>query len=169
MSSASEQREAVQEALRAGEFESTDFGSPEHGAVVELLMCEHLGLTFEDGVATDARTDDGQAVQIKACRVEHSNGAEGTVPGRWDVWSEGLVHLLADDGMYLLVVYDGDFDPAEVGPEDFEEYVVAWRFVTAAEFGEIVSGYSWHDGQRPSKGRKARVFWTDVFDREVVA
>lgn len=167
--SATDQREAVQEALRTGEFESTGFGSPEHGTVVELLMCEHLGLTFVDGPVVDARDSDGTPIQVKACQVEHSNGGDETVPGRWDAWSEALVHLLADGGMYLLVVYDGDVDPAEVRPEDFEDYVVAWRFLEAAEFGALIGPDSWHDGNRPSKGERARVFWTSVFDRDEVA
>lgn len=165
---ATEQREAVQQSLRNGEFDSTAFGSPEHGTVVELLMCEHLGLTFVDGAVADALDSDGGEWQIKACQLEHSNGGGQTVPGRWDAWSETLLHLLADDGGYLLVVYDGDMDPAEVTPDDFKDYVLAWRFVDAEEFGGLISPDSWHDGGRPSKGEKARVFWTDVFDREKV-
>lgn len=164
MSSVSDQREAVQQSLRSGEFESTSFGSPEHGTVVELLMCEHLGLAFEDGAVADARDSDGTPVQIKACQRQHSNGGDETVPGRWDAWSETLIHLLADGGQYLLVVYNGDMDPAEVTPEDLDEYVLAWRFMDAEDFGGHIGTDAWHDGSRPSKGQKARVFWTDVFD-----
>ncbi|AGC65569.1 hypothetical protein K745_gp44 [Haloarcula hispanica virus PH1] len=166
MSAATERRESVQEAMRTGEFGTTDFGSPEHGAVVELLMCEHLGLTFVDGVSVDARTSEGEPVQIKACQLEHANGGDETVPGRWDAWSETLLHLLADDGQYLLVVYDGEMDPSEVSPDDLDDYILAWRFVSAVDFGGLIDPDAWHDGGRPSKGRKGRVFWTDVFDRE---
>lgn len=167
--SAETEREAVQQALRSGEFEATKFGSPEHGTVVELLMCEHLGLAHEDGTVADARASDGRPIQVKACQDEHANGGDERVPGRWDAWSETLLHLLADGGMYLLVVYDGDQDPAEVGPGDFEEYVLAWEFVDAEEFGQLIEPDAWHDHNRPSKGQRARVFWTAVFDREVVA
>jgi len=161
---ATERRESVQQSLRTGEFDTTTFGSPEHGTVIELLMCEHLGLTFVDGPVADARTSDGTPVQIKACRREHSNGGDETVPGRWDAWSETLIHLLADDGQYLLVVYGGEHDPAEVTPDDMGEYVLAWKFVSAEEFGGLIGPDSWHDGSRAAKGEKARVFWTDVFE-----
>lgn len=164
MSRASEKREHVQQSLQNGEFDTTSFGSPEHGTVVELLMCEHLGLTFEDGAFVDARDSDGTPIQIKACQREHSNGGDQTVPGRWDAWSKALVHLLADGGMYLLVVYDGDADPSEVSPDDMGDYILAWRFLTAEDFGALIPAKSWHDGNRPSKGRRARVFWTNVFD-----
>ncbi|ALJ99705.1 hypothetical protein BGV91_gp42 [Haloarcula californiae icosahedral virus 1] len=161
---ATERREAVQQSLRTGEFDQSGFGSPEHGSVVELLMCEYLGLTFVDGPVSDARASDGTPIQIKACQREHSNGGGQTVPGRWDAWSETLLHLLADGGQYLLVVYDGDQDPAEVTPENLDEYVLAWRFMDADEFGAHIGPDAWHDGNRPSKGKKARVFWNRVFD-----
>jgi len=168
--SATDEREEVQQALRSGNFDTTDFGSPEHGQVVELLMCEHLGLTYADGPVADARDSDGHTpIQIKACQREHANGGDETVPGRWDAWSETLLHLLHDDGLYLLVVYDGDQDPAEVTPADLDDYVLAWKFVDAAEFGELIEPDAWHDGGRPSKGQRARVFWTDVFERDEVA
>jgi len=159
-----ERREHIQTKMRNGEFGTTDFGSPEHGCMVELLMCEYLGLSFTDGVVADARTSDGVPVQIKACQVEHSNGGDETVPGRWDAWIETLLHLLADDGQYLLVVYDGDVDPSEVTMDEFEDYVLAWRFMDAADFGALIGPDAWHDASRPSKGKKGRVFWTDVFD-----
>lgn len=167
--SATEQRESVQQSLRSGEFDQTGFGSPEHGTVVELLMCEYLGLSYVDGPVADAHSEDGQPIQTKACRAEHSNGSGQTVPGRWDAWSETLLHLLADGGQYLLVVYDGSMDPAEVTPDDLDEYILAWRFVDAEDFGALIDPDAWHDGSRPSKGQRARIFWTDVFDREVVA
>ncbi|AFD02319.1 putative protein 38 [Haloarcula hispanica icosahedral virus 2] len=154
----------LQDRIESGEHATTEFGSPEHGKVVELLMCDYMGLDYEDGQFTDSRTSDGTPVQIKACQYEHSNGGDETVPGRWDAWSEALLHLLADDGQYLLVVYDGDIDPCEVDPEDFESYVLAWRFVSAEDFGALIDPDAWHDGNRPSKGQKARVFWSDVFD-----
>lgn len=167
--SATAERERIQQQIESGEYQTTEHGSPEHGEVIELLMCEHLGLDYEDGVAADARDSDGTPIQIKACRREHSNGGDETVPGRWDAWSESLVHLLHDGGQYLLVVYDGDTDPSAVGPDDLDGYVLAWRFVSAEDFGELIDPDAWHDGDRPSKGDRARVFWTDVFDAEEVA
>lgn len=161
---AADRREAVQESLRTGDFETTDFGSPEHGNVIELLMCEYLGLEYVDGASVDARDSDGRAWQIKACQEEHSNGGDQTVPGRWDVWSEGLVDLLHDNGGYLLVVYDDDVRPEDATVENLDEYVLAWKFMDADEFGGLIDTDSWHDGGRPSKGERARVFWTDVFD-----
>lgn len=155
--------EEYQQTLRSGEAETTDFGSPEHGTVVELLMCDHLDLDHNDGPYIDA-WDNGRATQIKACQVEHSNGGDDTVPGRWDAWSEGLIHLLADDGQYLLVVYDGDTDPADVDADDIGDYIRAWRFVDADEFGRVIEDDAWHDGNRASKGQRARVFWTEFFE-----
>jgi len=153
-----------QDTLASDDHDSTAFGSPEHGTVVELLMCDYLGLDHVDGAAVDARDSDGTPIQIKGCRREHSNGGDETVPGRWDVWSETLLHLLADDGMYLLVVYNDDIEPLSVAPDNFEDYVLAWRFVSAVDFGALISPDSWHDGGREIKGDRARVFWTDVFD-----
>lgn len=158
-----EEREAIQQSLRTGEFDSTAFGSPENGRVVELLMCEHLDLDVVDGPVADARDSDGTPIQIKACQREHANGGGETVPGRWDVWSEPLLRLMADGGRYLLVVYDGDQDPAEVTHADLEDYILAWRVVTADAVGFLVDTNAWHEANRPSKGRKARIFWTDVF------
>lgn len=163
-SDAADRRETVQESLRTGEFETTSFGSPEHGTVIELLMCEYLGLTYVDGESVDGLDSDGRSWQIKACREEHSNGGDETVPGRWDVWSEGLLDLLHDDGGYLLVVYDGDVRPEDASVENLDEYVLAWKFVDAAEFGGHIDPGAWHEANRPSKGRRARVFWTDLFD-----
>jgi hypothetical protein len=161
---ATDRREEVQESLRTGTFERSGFGSPENGAIIELLMCEYLGLDYVDGTAADARDSDGTPIQIKACQRENSNGGDETVPGRWCAWSQSLLHLLADDGMYLLVVYDGEMDPAEVTPDQIDDYVLAWRFLTAQDFGALIDTDAWHDGGRPSKGDRARVFWTDVFD-----
>ena len=150
-----------------GGHDRTAFGSPEHGTVVELLMCDRDGLDYTDGEHIDARRD-GTSVQIKACQAEHANGGGKTVTGRWDAWSESLMHLLADDGEYLLVVYDGDVDPCDVDPEEIEDYVLASRYVDADEFGAAIDPDAWHDGQRPSKGDKARVFWTEFFDADEV-
>ena len=119
---------------------------------------------FVDGAVADAEDDDGERVQIKACRRRHSNGGDQTVPGRWDACEATLAELLVDGGKYLLVVYDGERDPAEVGLDDIGDYILAWRFVSAEEFSEIIDPGSWHEANRPSKGRKARVFWSDVFD-----
>jgi len=160
---ADQKLEDYQDALRSGDHEQTGFGSPEHGQVVELLMCDYLGLEYVDAEAADARTDDGTMVQIKACQREHENG-DGTVPGRWDAWSDSLLSLLYADGQYLLVVYDGESDAAEATVEDLDDYVLAWRFLGAEDFGELIGPDAWHDGGRPSKGNRARVFWTDVFD-----
>jgi hypothetical protein len=166
--SARDERESVQEALRSGDFETTNFGSPENGRVIELLLCEHLDLEYVDSESVDALSSDGQHIQTKACRYEHANGGEERVPGRWDVWREGVLSLLHDDGLFLLAVYDGDVDPAEVDRDDLDDYILAWRFVEARDLGALIDADAWHDGGRPSKGQRARVFWTDVFDREEV-
>ena len=57
----------VQDALESGEFDQTGFGSPEHGAVVELLMVDFFGFEWVDGKAIDARDSDDRLVQIMVC------------------------------------------------------------------------------------------------------
>jgi len=151
------------------DHEAGRFGAPDHGRLVERLVCERRDLAHEDGTAADARDVDGTPIQIKACRREHSNGATETVPGRWDAWSDGLLHLLADDGEYILVVYDGSFDAQDLTPEDVDDYLLASARLDAVTFGELVDGAAWHDHNRPSKGQRARVFWTAVFDRDTLA
>jgi len=162
--SASVRLQEVQTSLESGEFDRTGFGSPEHGAVIELLMADHFGFDWEDGRVADARDSDGIPIQIKACQVEHSNGGDRTTPGRWDAWRETLLHLLDENGMYLLVIYDGDVAPEDMTMDD----IVAWKFLVAEEFGSLIDDDAWHDHNRPSKGQRARVSWIHVFDRDEV-
>lgn len=161
--SAAEDLDRLQQQIVDGEIEQTSFGSPEHGRLVELMMCDYFGLEHTDLSDSDARDSDGRKWQIKGCRVEHSNGGDTTTPGRWDVWSDPLVSLLHDDGGYLLVVYNGDIEPGEVTRERFDDYILAWKFVDAADFGALIDPGAWHDGNR-DKGSKARLSWPHVFD-----
>jgi len=143
------------------------FGAPEHGAALETVACDVNGWEYVDGASADARNADGDGVQVKGCRVEHSNGGDETVPGRWDCWSEPLLHLLHDGGYYLVLVYDGEVDPDDMDADRCDEYVLASRLLTAQEFGQLIDPDSWHDAHR-DKGQRARVPWTSVFDREDV-
>jgi len=151
----------------AGE-EQARFGAPEHGEAIERVACERFGMEWIDGPNADGRTSDGIPVQIKACRVEHANGDDTTVPGRWDCWRDPLLSLLYDDGQYLLIVYDEDVDPEEATADDWDEYVLAASWLDAQEFGGLIGPDSWHDAHR-DKGQRARVPWTRVFEDSEVS
>lgn len=163
--SADADRRTIQQALETGDFDHTAHGSPEHGAVLELLFCERLDLEHVDGPYADARDQDGTPVQIKGCLVEHSNG-DRTTPGRWDIWSDTLLQLLADDGDILAAVRD-DRDAHTVTQDDFEDYIQAWKRLSAREFAGLIPGDAWHHAHR-EKGQRARLAWPYIFDAQQV-
>jgi len=137
--------------------------------------CAHLcAVAMEDVLDDLVPTVDGHAVDplvgdVDAEVVEHGPDAETGETGSHDPVEDGSGD--ANPGV------DADTTPSaptptptsstivdEDAPDDLDEYVLAWRFVDADEFGALIGPDSWHDGNRPSKGKKARVFWTDVFD-----
>lgn len=139
-------------------------GAPTWGELVERWAEEHLGLRIVDGTNYDARTSDGTPVQIKGCQRWTANGYEpdGTpkrTRGRFRLWETPLVHLLADDGLYLLVLYDEEADP-ESG-----EFVERFAFKEPVDVGQLAKG-KWSPGHRPGKGKQAKLPWPEVFDVE---
>jgi hypothetical protein len=89
---------------------------------MEALAVERHGLEPVPGDEVeepDARGTDGTPIEVKACRERIENGDEYGAAGRWFLRKRAHDALLAQDGCYLLVVYDGEADPLEVLRESF--------------------------------------------------
>ena len=169
---ASGRRETVQEQLETGEFDRQPFGSPEYGTVFELLACERYALEWIDGPIADAVTEAGDRVQIKACRLTHSNGPGRTAHGRWDLWRDTVDELLPDDEddadeWFLLGVYSGDVDPSDVTLDEWDEFVHQHALLHASEVAARIPRDAWHEAHR-GKGERARLSWPHVFDEDEV-
>lgn len=134
---------------------TTNGGAPTWGDAVERWAAEHLGLSLEDASSFDARTADGTPTQVKGCREQV--GDEYPRSGRFRLWSEELVHLLADDGLYLFVLYDEEADPSML------EFAERFKLVPASTAGELAGGYWSAGSHRPGKGRQAKVPWREVW------
>lgn len=131
-------------------------GLPTWGELVERWCCEHLGLRRKNGPNFDARTSDGTPVQIKGTQRRIENGNDYGTKGRFRLWSGPLLHLLADEGTYLFVLYDPEADP------ESEAFVERYAYRDPVTVGELADG-SWYDGHRSNKGRTAKVSWPEVF------
>lgn len=138
--------------------------APEYGEAVERAVCDLLGLRYTDGAHADAYTADGTPVQIKGTQRWVANGGDERARGRIHCWSESLLHLLHDGGMYLVAVYDPEaFDPIEDDPADADADALldTWAWVEPTTIGDLARE-KWHDAHRPGKGRRACIRWCDV-------
>jgi len=100
----------------------------------------------------------GTVVEIKAASAARSNGTRDT-PGHWYIKRDAHERLLADAGVYLLVVYD----PRPSTP------VVARVVIPASLLDEHLSG-RWYDVDDPGRTESevVQLSWTTLIDRDDV-
>ena len=75
--------------------------APRYGALAERHARERYDLTAERSAWHDARTEDGEPVEIKAATVQRATGR----PGRFRTFREPHRRLAHADGWYAFVAY----------------------------------------------------------------
>lgn len=145
--------------------------APDYGEAVEYALADKYDMEREDGSFTDARDGDGRPLQFKGTRPTISNGSKNR-DGCLTVWSQELLHILADGGNYLAALYDpAAFDPTEYDPNeddigdyvDVDEFLLAEKFLTPEDVADAAYNY-WGDAHRESKGQRARIPWSQLLD-----
>lgn len=139
--------------------------APTLGDLVEEWACERFDMEYVDEPHYDALDDDTK-VEVKGAQVWIQNGYKNGKPmrtrGRWKFWKASHADLIADDGDYLLVVYEED---------DGDITALAHQRVKAATITEYV-GDCWYDvrsnPRTASKGNPYRLSWAKVFDHDEV-
>ncbi|WP_227132357.1 hypothetical protein [Halorubellus salinus] len=123
-----------------------------HDAVADQLLTPTAVLPFGSVCLLEA----GTPVEIKACRLQTSNGEHSTTPGRW--FFKGRDdgqhhHLLERGGAYLLAVYRETPDGREV---------VQMLLLPASIVDELLAG-SWY-GTGRSEGYVAKLSWRTILE-----
>jgi|GEM_PF-3046424 len=145
----------------------TNGGAPTYGDDVEIAVAERFHLELIDAPFYDARAtgdtpklEAGTPIQIKGTQEKIRNGYDQHgnqqyTSGRLTFWREELLDLLADDGRYIVSVYQEDRDPAA------SNFLTHIRALTPEQVGEAAAG-GWHAAHRPVKGERAKVTWTKL-------
>lgn len=145
----------------------TNGGAPTFGDDVETAIAERFSLQLIDAPFYDARAtadtpklEAGTPIQIKGTQEKIRNGYgpkgnQAYTAGRLTFWREELLELLADDGRYVVTVYDGSKN------SDVSGFISHLRALTPEQVGTAADG-SWHPAHRPSKGDRAKVTWTKI-------
>jgi hypothetical protein len=142
---------------------ATNGNAPAYGEAVERAICKAYDLAYRDNHHADARTDDGRMVQIKGVQRWVKNGCNERTRGQITVWSETLLSLLDQDGVYVLAIYDPeahdlDDDPEDADPDALLEHV---EWVDPRKVGAVARDY-FAPAHRPSKGERAQFSWAKV-------
>ena len=136
--------------------------APTWGDLVEDWVGDAFGLEYVDESYYDFLDDDGTKVETKGAQVwinnGYRNGKQQRTRGRFKFWSGSHDELVAEDGDYILVVYEED--------DDGDINVLAVQRVKAATVTEFVGG-CWYDVRSnprvASKGDPYRLSWSKVF------
>ncbi|WP_157884764.1 hypothetical protein [Halorubrum aethiopicum] len=120
----------------------------------EKYLREKFELEEDHGSWYDARTSDGDEVEIKSCQYKYEDGELGC----FNIWSEQLTKLLLDDGYIALLVYVPTDPPAVLATQLLSNDEVS------AEDG--VSFRVTH----PTMGRKTlvRIPWTETISLDAI-
>lgn len=163
----SDSRRALTDGGAVAATSSTNGKAPTYGDHVEVAVAKRFDLELIDAPFYDARATNetpklkfGTPVQIKGTQSKIRNGYDANgnqkyTAGRLTFWREELLHLLEDDGRYVVAVYDDDRQAGEKG------FLDGIRALTPKEVGEV-AGDSWHPAHRPSKGERAKVNWKRI-------
>lgn len=129
----------------------------ETGAALRWKL-ERADLEHCDAYATPQSPDplqDGDPVEVKACRVTVSNGDSYGTKGRWWIHKTSHNRLLEERGYYALVLYDKI--PIDEGNR-WGLLAIGVALISARELDQLLPG---------SPGDVAKLRWDEVFSSYV--
>lgn len=140
--------------------------APHFGDLVQDWACDRFDMEFHDKSHYDALRPDGTKVEVRGAQVwiqnGYCNGDPTRTRGRFKFWSASHDDLAADDGVYLLIVYE----TVENDDGEDEINVLAFRWVNPATITEVV-GDCWYDvrsnPRTATKGDPYRLSWSHIF------
>lgn len=133
------------------------------GAAAEQRVLEREGfVSVPNGEATwcDARTDTGQPVEIKGCIHERSKG-DRTAPGEWWIQRRNHDRLLAERGLYALVVYE----PERMRTGGLDVAIVEYGLLPARIVGALIPSWQPLEDHPSGAEERAQLQWPAVFGR----